>query len=138
METKYHFTAGCGRRYYFHYYLWQILIQHYFSHKIHILNSFSICMNNGFKTFLNLLFNFLHHCRTFTRYFQYRISANSFRTLVRKLFKFSLHKRKLNAETIWDFQGFKSSKTIVSVETVRGNTVFKKKYCSWNICSRWQ
>ena len=43
----------------------------------------------------------------------YRISANSFHpwivsTLVRKLFKFSLHKRKLNAETIWDFQGFKS------------------------------
>ena len=35
---------------------------------------------------------------------------NSFRTLVRKLFKFSLHKRKLNVETIWDFQGFKSSK----------------------------
>ena len=29
---------------------------------------------------------------------------------VRKLFKFLLHKRKLNAETIWDFQGFKNSK----------------------------
>ena len=39
----------------------------------------------------------------------YCISANSFRTLVRKLFKFSLNKRKLNAETIGDFQGFKSS-----------------------------
>ena len=46
---------------------------------------------------------------------------NSFRTLVRKLFKFSLHKR--NAETIWDFLGFKSSKRIVFADTIRGNTV---------------
>jgi hypothetical protein len=37
---------------------------------------------------------------------------NSFRTLVRKLFKFSLHKTKLKVETILDFQGFKSSKKI--------------------------
>ena len=29
---------------------------------------------------------------------------------MRKLFKFSLHTRKLNAETIWDFQDFKNSK----------------------------
>ena len=41
---------------------------------------------------------------------EYFPRLNSFHTLKRKLFRFSLHKRKLNAETVWDFQGFKSSK----------------------------
>ena len=35
---------------------------------------------------------------------------NSFRTLVRKLFKFSLDKRKINAGTIRNFQHFTNSK----------------------------
>ena len=35
-----------------------------------------------------------------------------FRTLVRKLFKFSVHKWKNNAETIWKFQDFTYSKKI--------------------------
>ena len=53
---------------------------------------------------------------------EYFPPLNSFPTLVRKLFKFSLHKRKLNAETIWDFQGFKNSKK----NSFRGN--YSRKY----------
>ena len=47
---------------------------------------------------------------------------------MRKLFKFSLHKRKLNEETIWDFQDLKNSKIIVSAETIRGNTAYHSEY----------
>ena len=50
---------------------------------------------------------------------------NTFRTLVRKLFKFSLHKRKVNAETILDFQGFNSSEK----NSFRGN--YSQKYGSF-------
>ena len=46
---------------------------------------------------------------------------------MRKLFKFSLHKRKFNAETIWDFQGFKSSKK----NSFRWN--YSRKYGSQNL-----
>ena len=42
---------------------------------------------------------------------------------MRKLFKFSLHKRKLNSETIWDFQGFKKSKKNGFRGNICGNTV---------------
>ena len=55
----------------------------------------------------------------FREYFQL---LNSFRTLVRKLFKFSLHKRNFNTETIWDFQGFKNPKK----NSFRGN--YSRKY----------
>ena len=40
----------------------------------------------------------------------YRISANSFRSLVRKEFKFSLDKKKIIATTIWNFLHFTDSK----------------------------
>ena len=40
----------------------------------------------------------------------------------RKLFKFLIHKRKLNAETIWNFQGF----TIPKKNSCRGN--YMRKY----------
>ena len=52
--------------------------------------------------FLNTVF---HNIVSSLDYFP---SLNSFRTLVRKLFKLSSHNRKLNA--LWDFQGFKSLK----------------------------
>ena len=47
---------------------------------------------------------------------------NSFHTLVRKLFKFSLHKRVINTETIWNFQDFTNSKK----NSFRGN--YSRKY----------
>ena len=47
---------------------------------------------------------------------------NSFLTPVRKLFKFLLHKGKLNAETIWNFQGF----TVPKKNSCRGN--YMRKY----------
>ena len=41
---------------------------------------------------------------------EYFPPLNSFPTFLRKLFKFSLHRRKTNAETIWIFWGFTISK----------------------------
>ena len=46
---------------------------------------------------------------------------------MRKLFKSSLHKRKLNAETIWNFQAFMNSKK----NTCRSN--YMRKYGSHNV-----
>ena len=43
---------------------------------------------------------------------------------MRKLFKFSLHNRKINAEVIRDFQGFESSKQ----NSFRGK--YSRKYCT--------
>ena len=57
---------------------------------------------------------------------EYFPPLNSFPTLVRKLFKFSLHKWKTNAETIWIFQGF----TISKKNSCRGN--YMRKYGIWN------
>ena len=55
---------------------------------------------------------------------------NSFRTLVRKLLKFSLHKRKLTTETtvfprkLYEIcKVLKAQKRIISAETICGNTV---------------
>ena len=45
--------------------------------------------------------------------------------LVRKLFKFSLHKRKINAETIWIFQSFTISKKNSCCSK------YMRKYGSW-------
>ena len=42
---------------------------------------------------------------------------------MRKLFTFSLHKGKLNEETIWNFQALRIQKRIAAVETIWGNTV---------------
>ena len=54
----------------------------------------------------------------------------------RKIFKFSLQKRKLYAETIWDFQGFRNSKE----NSFRGNYLRKygmqtkpAKFCHKNV-----
>ena len=56
------------------------------------------------------------------KFMVYRISVNSFLPwIVSTLEKFSLHKRKLNVEIVWDFQVFKNLKRIVSVETICGN-----------------
>ena len=70
---------------------------------------------------------------------EYFPPLNSFPTLVRKLFKFSLHKRKTNAETIWIFQGF----TISKKNSCRGNymrkygTYFAKGlYCQYFLSER--
>ena len=49
---------------------------------------------------------------------------NSFRTLVRKLFKFLLHKRKLNVETISNFQGF----TVPKKNSCR---LLGTQFCKW-------
>ena len=49
-------------------------------------------------------------CKLSLPYFRNQFfPLNSFCTQVRKLFKFSLNKRQLLSETIWDFQGFKNS-----------------------------
>ena len=51
------------------------------------------------------------------------ISANSFRTIVGKLFKFSVHKKEIKAETIWIFKILQIQKRIVPAETIHGNMV---------------
>ena len=52
---------------------------------------------------------------------EYFPPLNSFPTLVRKLFKFSLHRRKANEETIWISKGF----TIWKRNSCRGNYIRK-------------
>ena len=90
-------------------------------------------INHLFITlFINLFnrINFLFYISSLTVYprivssLEYFSPLNSFPTLVRKLFRFSLHKRKNNGETIWDFQAFKNSKK--NTETICGNTVCKR------------
>ena len=53
---------------------------------------------------------------------EYFPPLNSFLTPVRKLFKFLLHKGKINEETIWNFQGLKIPKK----NSCRGN--YMRKY----------
>ena len=72
--------------------------------------------------------------------FEYCISGNSFQPWIvsspyigKKLFKFSLYKRKPNAETIWDFWGFENSnKNSFRVNYLRkyGTFVWKKNQYS--------
>ena len=52
-------------------------------------------------------------------------------SLVRKLFKFSLRRRKTNAETIWIFQGFTNSKK----NSCRGN--YMRQYGMQDLRKRW-
>ena len=54
------------------------------------------------------------------------ISANSFRTLVRKLFKFSLHKRNINAETTVFPRIVSSLEWFPPLNSFRGN--YSRKY----------
>ena len=78
---------------------------------------------------------------------EYSPPLNSFCTLVRKLFKFLLHKRKTNVETTYkNFSRFYNfQKRIVSAATIYGNTVCSlttislktadMKYDNWNVTS---
>jgi hypothetical protein len=63
---------------------------------------------------------------------EYFPPLNTFPTLVSKLFKFSLHRRKTNAETIWIFQGF----TISKKNSCRGN--YMRKYGMLSLSSTFQ
>ena len=56
---------------------------------------------------------------------RYRISSYRFLIPVRKLFKFLLNIGKVNAETIWNFQGF----TIPKKNSCRG--IYMRKYGIW-------
>ena len=82
---------------------------------------FCICRLYGLKKCLLIVFP---HIVSSLEYFP---PLNSFPTLVRKLFKFSLHKRKANAETIWIFQNF----TISKKNSCRGN--YMRKYGSLKV-----
>ena len=55
----------------------------------------------------------------------YQAEKNNCCTPVRKLFKFLLHKRKSNVETIWLFKGF----TITKKNSCRGNYMRKYGKC---------
>ena len=63
-----------------------------------------LTLANSIKTELHTVFP---HIVSSLKYFP---PLNSFLTLVRKLFKFLLHKGKINEETIRNFQGLKSPK----------------------------
>ena len=58
---------------------------------------------------------------------EYFPPLNSFLTSVRKLFKFLLHKGKINEETIWNFQGLEIPKK----NSCRGN--YMRKYGILNL-----
>ena len=116
------------------------LVEHYLQHS-----------NKKFNLGIQIpLFNFLHcialkklklsrSCPACSLRIIYRISSYSFlpwidsspwivsSSNVRKLFKFSLHKGKLNEETIWNFQAFMNSKK----NSCRGN--YMRKYGIWFI-----
>ena len=76
-------------------------------------------LSNIFELHISKVHTVFPHIVSSLEYFP---PLNSFPTLVRKLFKFSLHRRKTNAETIWIFQGFAISKK----NSCRGN--FMRKY----------
>ena len=59
------------------------------------------------------------YCKYHISSYTYFPPLNIFRTLVRKLFKFSLHERKTNTEINWIFQGF----TISNKNSCRGNYI---------------
>ena len=100
--------------------------------KSSILDGISRAISTGWKRgkfiylyFLNTIF---HNIVSSLDYFP---SLNSFCTLVRKLFQFSLHKRKTNAETIWIFKVLQFQKRIVAVATIWGTTVVMWfRFCS--------
>ena len=61
---------------------------------------------------------------------EYTPPLDSFRSLVRKVFKFSLHKRKIIVKTF--FFILKIQERIVFVENIRGNTVcIFARYLLW-------
>ena len=71
----------------------------------------------------------INECRissySFLPWIEYFPPLNSFLTPVRELFKFLLHKGKINEETIWNFQGF----TIPKKNSCRG--IYMRKYGIW-------
>ena len=84
---------------------------------------------NPLQTFVSLLsITVFPHIVSSLEYFP---PLNSFLTFLRKLFKFSLHRRKTIVETIWIFQGF----TISKKNSWRGNYMRKYSMCSETIFS---
>ena len=101
-----------------------LLIQLY----LNLLGDLQCTWNQYFEQVLSVCW-WLKSCENLCTVFPHTVSSlecfpplNSYFTSVRKLFRFLLHKGKMNEETIWNFQGLKITKN----NSCRGN--YMRKY----------